>query len=64
MVPVFNASGDVLLFERLTQRINGWTRGQVIVATSPKDPEARICAPELGSYGNIMEIYCVWGVFI
>ena len=42
-VPVFNASGDVLLFERMTQRLKGWSRGEVVVATSPKDPDARIC---------------------
>ena len=27
-VPVFNASGDVLLYERLTQRLAGWSRGE------------------------------------
>merc|ERR1740138_348992 len=43
MVPVFNVSGDVLLFERLSQRLVGWERGQVVVATSPRDPEARVC---------------------
>ena len=25
---MFNASGDVLLFERLSQRLVGWSRGQ------------------------------------
>eukprot|EP00929_Paragymnodinium_shiwhaense_P039475 TRINITY_DN20717_c0_g1_i2.p1 TRINITY_DN20717_c0_g1~~TRINITY_DN20717_c0_g1_i2.p1 ORF type:complete len:180 (+),score=15.52 TRINITY_DN20717_c0_g1_i2:113-652(+) len=43
MVPVFNPSGDVLLFERLTQRLHGFEKGDVVVAISPKDPEARIC---------------------
>ena len=29
-VPVFNASGDVLLYERLTQRLAGWSRGEAV----------------------------------
>mmetsp|Transcript_79082 Transcript_79082/g.219742 ORF Transcript_79082/g.219742 Transcript_79082/m.219742 type:complete len:177 (-) Transcript_79082:141-671(-) len=52
MVPVFNASGDVLLFERLSQRLVGWERGQVVVATSPKDPNARICKRIMGLPGD------------
>merc|ERR1719265_2066531 len=40
MVPDFNAAGDVLLFDRLTHRIFGWNRGQVVVCTSPRDPDA------------------------
>merc|ERR1712113_944493 len=52
MVPVFNAAGDVLLFERLTQRLIGWRCGEVVVATSPKDPNARICKRILGLPGD------------
>ncbi|CAK9111046.1 Mitochondrial inner membrane protease subunit 1 (IMP1-like protein) [Durusdinium trenchii] len=56
MVPVFNASGDVLLFERLTQRLKGWSRGEVVVATSPKDPDARICKRILGLPGDRVKV--------
>eukprot|EP00747_Dinoflagellata_sp_TGD_P167036 gnl/TRDRNA2_/TRDRNA2_190777_c0_seq1.p1 gnl/TRDRNA2_/TRDRNA2_190777_c0~~gnl/TRDRNA2_/TRDRNA2_190777_c0_seq1.p1 ORF type:complete len:184 (-),score=26.27 gnl/TRDRNA2_/TRDRNA2_190777_c0_seq1:37-588(-) len=52
MVPVFNASGDVLLFERFTHRTSGYQRGEVVVATSPKDPDARICKRIIGLQGD------------
>eukprot|EP00931_Biecheleriopsis_adriatica_P069931 TRINITY_DN43734_c0_g1_i1.p1 TRINITY_DN43734_c0_g1~~TRINITY_DN43734_c0_g1_i1.p1 ORF type:complete len:182 (+),score=15.44 TRINITY_DN43734_c0_g1_i1:34-546(+) len=52
MVPTFNPSGDVLLFERLTQRIAGWERGEVVVATSPRDPDARVCKRIRGLQGD------------
>jgi len=59
MVPVFNSSGDVLLFERLTQRLKGWSRGEVVVATSPKDPDARICKRILGLPGDRVKVLAV-----
>ncbi|CAE8603920.1 unnamed protein product [Polarella glacialis] len=52
MIPVFNSSGDVLLFERFSHRMVGWGRGEVVVATSPKDPDARICKRILGLPGD------------
>lgn len=52
MVPTCNESGDVLIFERITQRFQGWTRGEVVVATSPKDPAARICKRIIGLPGD------------
>eukprot|EP00439_Symbiodinium_sp_Y106_P013548 s3102_g1.t4 len=57
MVPVFNASGDVLLYERLTQRLAGWSRGEVVVATSPKDPDGRICKRILGLQGDRVKVW-------
>mmetsp|Transcript_58472 Transcript_58472/g.165148 ORF Transcript_58472/g.165148 Transcript_58472/m.165148 type:complete len:171 (-) Transcript_58472:140-652(-) len=58
MVPVFNdrGDGDVLIFERLTQRLCGWTRGQVVVATSPKDPSSRICKRILFLPGDVVPL--------
>jgi len=56
MVPVFNPQGDVLLFERLTSRIFGWTVGEVVVATSPRDPDARICKRILGVAGDKLTV--------
>jgi len=56
MVPVFRSSGDVLLFERLTHRFSGWVRGEVIVATSPKDPDARICKRIMGLPGDRVKV--------
>eukprot|EP00927_Polykrikos_kofoidii_P036442 TRINITY_DN30768_c0_g2_i1.p1 TRINITY_DN30768_c0_g2~~TRINITY_DN30768_c0_g2_i1.p1 ORF type:complete len:172 (+),score=30.49 TRINITY_DN30768_c0_g2_i1:91-606(+) len=54
MVPVFNSSGDVILFERFSQRFVGFKRGEVVVSTSPRDPQARVCKRICGVAGDLV----------
>eukprot|EP00937_MAST-01D_sp_MAST-1D-sp2_P005152 g5152.t1 len=43
MMPTFNSSGDIVLLERLTTRLNRLERGDVVVARSPTNARQTVC---------------------
>ena len=56
MMPVFGKAGDVLVFDRLTHRILGLQRGEVVVAVSPYNPDTRVCKRIIGVPGDKVKI--------
>merc|ERR1719261_602957 len=43
MLPTFNASGDIVLLERLAPRLAKLQRGDVVVARSPTNAKQTVC---------------------
>eukprot|EP00971_Amphidinium_carterae_P323078 6420854-Amphidinium_carterae.1 len=52
MVPQISQGGDVILFERVTHRLEGLKRGEVVVAMSARDPGAMVCKRVGGIAGD------------
>lgn len=55
MLPTLRSSGDVILVEKITTRLGNIKRGDVVVVTSPNNPDRLICKRIVGlvhySYG-------------
>ena len=45
MLPTFRASGDLVVVDRISQRLLGrnYARGDVVIAWAPYDPEKMVC---------------------
>ena len=43
MLPTFSLIGDVVIMERITPKLNYYSRGDVVIATSPTDPKQTVC---------------------
>lgn len=48
MLPTLNSKGDVVIVEKLSPRLRSLRRGDVVVSTSPEDPEKLICKRIIG----------------
>ncbi|KAG0057562.1 IMP1 inner mitochondrial membrane peptidase-like [Gryganskiella cystojenkinii] len=52
MLPTLNMTGDIVIFERLTQRYSKIQTGDLVVATSPEDPTKFVCKRVIGLAGD------------
>ena len=52
MFPTINATGDVLLLEKLSTRFQKIRPGDVVIALSPENPRILICKRVLGLEGE------------
>ncbi|KAF3793109.1 Mitochondrial inner membrane protease subunit 1 [Nymphaea thermarum] len=52
MLPTLSISGDILLVEHLSSRFGRIKVGDVVVATSPLNPQTRICKRVIGLEGD------------
>ena len=43
MIPALNDKGDIVIYERLTYRLRGFERGEVVIAVSPENSQLRVC---------------------
>lgn len=48
MLPTLNSEGDILLVEKLGTTLRTIKRGDVVVCTSPSDPDKLICKRVIG----------------
>lgn len=52
MLPTFNATGDVVLLEHISTRMDALRAGDVVVARSPTNPRLTVCKRVLGTAGD------------
>mgnify|MGYP000022839521 len=52
MFPTINATGDILLLEKLSTRFQKIRSGDVVIALSPENPRILICKRVLGLEGE------------
>eukprot|EP00041_Stephanoeca_diplocostata_P015467 m.295619 g.295619 ORF g.295619 m.295619 type:complete len:338 (+) comp20042_c1_seq3:318-1331(+) len=52
MMPTLNTSGDVILTESVARRLGTLKRGDVVVATSPRDAQTSICKRIIAMEGD------------
>ena len=53
MLPTFNASGDIVLLDRLSPRLKPFEVGEVVVSRSPTHPKQTVCKRIMGLVGSI-----------
>ncbi|KAG0303450.1 hypothetical protein BGZ98_006641 [Dissophora globulifera] len=52
MLPTLNMTGDVVVYEHLTQRFSKLDTGDLVVAISPVDPSKLVCKRIIGVAGD------------
>ena len=43
MLPTINEAGDVLLIDRITPRLRGYKKGDIVLTKSPMNPQTHLC---------------------
>ena len=51
MEPNIN-SGDILIVERISKRMQKLQRGDIVIVRSPSDPRSHLCKRIIGVYGD------------